>query len=157
MFGPVTSQSGRAPGAVGAELGVVGDEAAAGAPQRRLDHRMPAADDARSARSSPTSGRTQSSARASSASAAATSISASALRRRPERPGALEHRRAQVAEDRRSISSAWPPAFRIFVSISASASVVKRIAFAVVCRCTKSSASGGFSIRSAWVAGVSMK
>ena len=51
------------------------------------------------------------------------------------------------------MSSACPPAFRIFVSISASASVVKRMAFAVVCRCTKVSASGGFSIRSACVAG----
>ena len=56
-----------------------------------------------------------------------------------------------------SISSAWPPAFRIFVSISASARVVKRMAPAVVWRWTKSSASGGFSIRSACPAGVSMK
>ena len=58
---------------------------------------------------------------------------------------------------RRSISSACPPAFRILVSISASASVVKRSALPVVWRCTKSSLCGGFSIRSAWVAGVSMK
>ena len=46
-------------------------------------------------------------------------------RSRPARSSTAARRSSKI---RRSISSAWPPAFRIFVSISASASVVKRIA-----------------------------
>ena len=141
-------------GAVGAELAVVGDEAAAGAPQR-----LPRPPDA---------GRRRCGRRGPRRSPAAPSrsprgeIGERRRRRRSRRaprpvapigPAALEDRaraaRSKIALlDRRARGS---PAFRICVSISASASVVKRIALAVVCRCTKSSASGGFSIRSACV------
>ena len=80
-------------------------------------------------RPSPTSGRTQSS--------AAREVGERRPRRRsrpaPSRSTPIAPARASTAarrssKIRRSISSAWPPAFRIFVSISASASVVKRIA-----------------------------
>ena len=142
MFGPVSSQSGRASSPSADEVAVVGDEGVAGAAQRlprppdagrrrprsraSLDHLRAAPSPRRAARS---------------ASAAATSISASASRRGGDR---RRRRRATAprrpSKMRRSISSARPPAFRIFVSISASARVVKRSAFAVVWRCTKSSA-----------------
>ena len=156
MFGPVISHSGRASGPSAPSSASLATKP----PPERLSAASttgcrPAvtAND----RSSTTSGRTQSSARASSASAAATSISASAFAAAPSGPARSSTAARRSPKIARSMSSACPPAFRIFVSISASASVVKRMAFAVVCRCTKVSASGGFSIRSACVAGVSMK
>ena len=156
MFGPVISQSGRAPGpSASRSLSLatkLPPERASAASTTGC--RPPAM---RKARVSAISGRVQSPARARSASAAATSISASALAVAPIGPARSRIAARSSAKMRFSISSAWLPALRIFVSISASASVVKRMALAVVWRWTKSSASGGFSMRSACEAGVSMK
>ena len=143
MFGPVISQSGRAPGR----------RRRARSRWRRSCRRSAAAparppDAGRRRRGSRgprrPPGAPSPRARARSASALATSISASARAVAADRPGRAPARRR--AGSRRSASRSpahAPPALRIFVSISASASVVKRTALAVVWRCTKSSASGG--------------